>query len=103
MRAEELTPQALPAALKAGHYYSSTGPEIHDVRAGDGVLDVRCSPASKVMLTDGDPGGCLHEGRKVTGCSLPTSMFRRGWCRVTVEAADGQRAWTNPIRLTAPS
>ncbi|MEU4564116.1 CehA/McbA family metallohydrolase [Actinoplanes sp. NPDC023936] len=98
VRADELTPEALLGALKAGHYYSSTGPEIHDVRLDDGVLHVRCSPASKVMITGGDPGVRLVEGLSLTECSLPIAMFRRGWCRVTVEDAAGQRAWTNPIR-----
>ncbi|MFF0374121.1 CehA/McbA family metallohydrolase [Actinoplanes missouriensis] len=102
VRAEELTPEALLAALKAGHYYSSTGPEIHDVRVGDGAVHVSCSAARKVMVTGGDPGVQLIEGLSLTEGSLPVAMFRRGWCRVTVEDAEGNRAWTNPFRL-APS
>lgn len=46
VRAEALDPAALLAALKAGHYYSSTGPEIYSIRR-DGKLTI--SPASKVL------------------------------------------------------
>lgn len=49
VRAESLDPAALLTALKAGHYYASTGPEIHAIR-----------------LHDGQPGGS-HVGRRRTG------------------------------------
>ena len=31
VKAEELSPEALLTALKAGAFYSSTGPEIYDI------------------------------------------------------------------------
>ena len=45
------------------------------------------------------PGAQVIQGEAPTECSLPIAMFRRGWCRVTVEDVDGQRAWSNPIYL----
>ena len=34
VKAESLDPEALLAALKAGHFYASQGPRLHDVRVG---------------------------------------------------------------------
>ncbi|MFJ8621986.1 CehA/McbA family metallohydrolase [Kitasatospora sp. NPDC093550] len=99
VRAEALEPEQLLAALKAGYYYSSTGPEIHDIRLDDGLVTVRCSPARKVMLTGGAPGAKVLQGEDLTECSLPVEMFGNGYCRVTVEDASGERAWSNPIHL----
>jgi hypothetical protein len=99
VRAESLDPELLLSALKAGRYYSSTGPELYDVWLDDGVITVRCSPARKVLVTGGVPGAQLIEGEALTECSLPVAMFGPGFCRVTVEDAAGGRAWSNPIEL----
>lgn len=99
VRAQTLDPGQLLAALKAGFFYSSTGPELHDVQLNDEAVLVRCSPARKVFLSGGAPGAQVVEGVDLTECSMPYEMFRRGFCRVTVEDASGCRAWTNPIHL----
>ena len=99
VRADALEPGALLAALKAGHFYSSTGPELYDVRIEGDVVVVRCSPATKVLLTGGTPGAEVAQGTDLTECSLPLTMFRGTHCRITVEHATGGRAWTNPIHL----
>lgn len=97
------TPAALLAALKAGHYYASTGPELHEIRLHDGQLTVHCSPARKVLLTGCVPGAEVIQGEALTQCSLPLTLFKaRGYCRVTVEDAAGGRAWSNPIQLRPP-
>ncbi|WP_251078077.1 CehA/McbA family metallohydrolase [Frankia sp. AiPa1] len=104
VKADSLEPDALLAALKAGHYYASTGPELHDVELVNEKITVRCSPARKVLLTGGVPGAEVVQaaaGAALTECSLPTALFRPGYCRVTIEDAAGGRAWTNPIRLPA--
>lgn len=51
VRAESLDPEALLKALKAGAFYSTTGPLIDDVFVEDREVTVRCSPASTVSLT----------------------------------------------------
>jgi hypothetical protein len=99
VRAESLDPTALLAALKAGHYYSSTGPELHDITLADGMITVRSSPVSKMLITGGAPGLQVLEGDALTEGSLPFGMFGQGFCRVTVEDAVGGRAWSNPIHL----
>jgi hypothetical protein len=99
VRAESLDPANLLTALKAGRYYSSTGPELYDVQIEDDLIVVQCSPATKVLLSGGRPGAEVIEGDGLTDCELPLAMFRGTHCRITVEDATGRRAWTNPIHL----
>lgn len=99
VRAEALEPDALLTALNSGHFYSSTGPELYDVHLEGDAIAVRCSPATKILLTGGHPGAELAQGTDLTECTLPWSLFRGRHCRITVEDADGHRAWTNPIHL----
>lgn len=99
VRAEALEPDALLTALKAGHFYSSTGPELYDVHIEGDVVVVRCSPATKILLSGGHPGAEVAQGTNLTDCSLPLALFRGTHCRITIEDATGARAWTNPIHL----
>ncbi|MER7249322.1 CehA/McbA family metallohydrolase [Kribbella sp. NPDC000426] len=101
VRAETLDPDALLTALKAGHFYSSTGPELYDVRIEGELVVVRCSPAAKILLTGGHPGAELAQGTDLTECALPWQLFRGRHCRITIEDPTGHRAWTNPIHLPA--
>jgi hypothetical protein len=101
VRAESLDPAALLAALKAGHYYASTGPEIHDIVLHDGQVTVRCSPVSRILVTGATPGKQVQAGHAMTGCSLLLDRFLAGsYIRITIVDASGQRAWSNPIWLT---
>jgi hypothetical protein len=102
VRAEPLDPEALLSALKAGHYYSSTGPELHGIRMDEGRITVRCSPVRKILVTGGAPGLQVLEGDSLREGSLPVAMFGQGYCRVTVEDDAGGRALSNPIHLGAP-
>ena len=97
VRAESLEPDALLTALKAGHFYSSTGPELYDVRIEGDTITVQCSPAAKILLSGGHPGAEWVEGTDLTEATFPRTLFRATHCRVTVEDASGRRAWTNPI------
>ncbi|GAA0927091.1 CehA/McbA family metallohydrolase [Kribbella koreensis] len=99
VRAEALEPDALLTALKAGHFYSSTGPDLYDVRIEGDVVLVHCSPATKILLSGGHPGAEVAQGTDLTDCSLPLALFRGSHCRITIEDATGGRAWTNPIYL----
>ena len=100
-------------ALRAGRFYGSTGPLIHDVEATDGKVVVRCSPARSVALMTGKTSGtAVNAGRLgyrhgadildvspeggilAARLDLPeTAPF----ARVEVTDAAGRRAWTNPV------
>jgi len=100
VRAESLDPGGLLAALKAGHYYSSTGPGLHAVELGDGKITVRCTAAERVLVTGAIAGRQACDGPGLTECELSLDRFTGSpYVRVTVADATGGRAWTNPIWL----
>lgn len=94
----ENTPEALLAALKAGDFYSSTGPQIHNIEVypGEKVV-VQCSPAERIFVT-----GIGYQAASVYGNGLLTAEisledFKSPFARVTVRDANGGRAWSNPF------
>ena len=100
VKAQALTPEAILAALKAGHYYSSTGVQLHNVAfAGTNKLVVECSPVSQVLLTGDRPGSRRLSGAGLTGAAFDLSEWSSKWLRVTLRDDAGGRAWTNPIWL----
>lgn len=98
VKSESLEPVALLAALKAGHYYSSTGPEIYDIQLfpGDKLL-VHCSPANRVLFTGKGSRAVAVQGNGETQFELKLNKFDSPYGRVTVRGADGGHAWSNPI------
>lgn len=103
VKAAENTPEALLAALHAGAFYATQGPEISDIRRDGDSLSVACSEARtitcvgpvsdnvRVLADAGAPG--------LTGAQLDIRKFAGGWCRIAVTDAAGRRAWTNPLWL----
>ena len=101
VKAEALEPGALLRALKAGHYYASTGAQLHNVEfQGRGKLVVECSPATYIYVS-GDRAGVLARanGAWLTEAEFDLSQVESRWLRVTVRDEAGGRAWTNPIWL----
>jgi hypothetical protein len=99
VKAERLEEAALVAALKAGHYYSTQGPALEDVRIVGDELAVACSPARLIVASGRAAAARAARGDGLTACALPLAPFRGGYCRVTVVDAAGKRAWSNPIWL----
>lgn len=98
VKAETLTQEAIVTALKRGHFYSSTGPQILDIQVEPGeAVTARCSPASSVFVT-GKGWWARHEhGNGLREVTFDIREFRSPYCRVTVRDAAGGRAWSNPI------
>ena len=98
VKSEALTPEALLAALKAGYYYSSNGPEIYDIQVTKGEkLVVHCSPADRVFVTGKGSRAAAAGGYVSTTFELSLKNFNSPYCRVTVRDMYGRRAWSNPI------
>jgi len=97
--APENTPHALLAALKAGDYYSSQGPELRDIARADDAIEVRCSAAATVIVQGAGSAARAVHGASMTGATVPLGRLRDSpWLRVTVIDAAGRRAWSNPLR-----
>ena len=98
VKAEENTPEALLAALKAGNMYASTGPMIHNVTWSKLEVVVECSAAAAVIVQGKGTASVAHHGESLTRCKIPLSRFANSdWMRVTVVDRAGKRAWTNPV------
>jgi hypothetical protein len=113
VRAAEKSQAAVLDALRSGSFYGSTGPRIDAVELTDGDVTVRCSPAASVTLSTGRARGArVNAGRLgypnhgqilerdenglITAVTLERP-FRQPYGRVEVAAADGTKAWTNPL------
>lgn len=100
VKSETLEPETLVAALKAGHFYSSTGPQINDVQLRpDGFLAIRCSQADRIFLTGMGSKAQRVWGNGITNAEFNLSTFDSPWGRITVRDRAGGRAWTSPIWL----
>lgn len=99
VKATELTPEALLNALKAGHYYASTGAQLHNIEViGQEKILVECSPAQTVMAIGDGPWTVGQHGHGITKVELDISRWKSPqYCRVTVIDRKERRAWSNPI------
>lgn len=108
VKAESLEPELLLEALKAGHYYATQGPRIHEVSLDGEDLTVASSPVNTISVTGGTSRAVSRIGRAITRATLDLSgldkswlpqQSRSPWLRVSVIDQHGKRAWTNPIWL----
>ncbi len=98
VKSENLTPESLLSALKAGDYYSSTGPQIYDIDVVPGEkITIRCSPAERIFLTGAGPIASSAHGPGIRGAEFNLSRFRSPYARVVVRDRVGKAAWSNPI------
>jgi hypothetical protein len=97
VKAAENEPEALLAALKAGHFYATQGPRIEGVLWGEDSVEVHCSPASSIMVLGRGSSAAQSVAPLQTRAVLPLSKLRDGgFARVVVADAAGKRAWSNP-------
>ena len=104
VRAECLSEDALLAALRAGAFYSSTGPVIEDLALtvhADGVqhLTVRCSACAEIIYYTAGPRGqrvVAEPGGSISHATFPLTPEQR-FVRVECRDATGGIAWTNPV------
>ena len=100
VKAEANDPGLLLEALKAGDYYSSQGPLLHDIRIDDDEVHVECSPADRIIAVGAGAASRRLYGNGMARGALPLGPFRDGgWLRIITADAHGRRAWSNPIWL----
>lgn len=98
VKAEANEPQALLDALKAGRYYATQGPLIHDIAWGDAEVEITCTPATSVMVLGRGSRAVQSVTPGQTRVRLPyTALEAGGFARIVVADATGRRAWSNPV------
>lgn len=101
VKAAERTPEAILSALKSGHFYASTGPEIHHVETDGTYVFVECSPVDFIGLVGRGSAQEKVEGPGITRARLPLERFASNWARLIVRDAAGKRAWGHPWHVSA--
>ena len=113
VRAHERSREAVLEALRAGAFYSSTGPRIEELSRQDGVVEIRTTPAESIrLLTGRTRGAAVNAGRlgyayrgevletspdgAITAARL-TAPKQAPFGRLEVTGAAGGKAWTNPL------
>lgn len=101
VNAPECTPEAIFAAIRAGNYYSTCGPQIYSMQY-DGVrLTVQCSPVQFARLVGAKWQGARtgsFDGSRMTEVTFAVPQDRP-YLYFEIEDDQGRRAWTNPLFL----
>lgn len=97
VKAEQNDPDALLDALKAGAFYSSTGPEFRQVIWEDNKVIVESSAISTLIVQGKGSASTSVHGASMTRSEMALDRFAQcDWLRVTIVDAAGKRAWLNP-------
>ena len=101
VQAEELTAGAVMAALRAGRFYATTGPEIRQIEIRDGrEIMVRCSPAESVIFYSDSPWAdgrvAIHPGMTEYGYRIQKNDH---YVRIEVRDSSGRKAWSSPVKV----
>lgn len=97
VKATENQPEAILAALKAGHSYSTTGPTIEALAVEGDHITVRTSPVAAVALVGRGSRAETVARAGLDEARLPLAKFSDDWCRLVAMDEAGRTAWTNPI------
>ena len=101
VKSEKLDEDSIIAAIKSGAFYSSSGPEIHDVRIENGVVSVKCSPVATINIMGHTQWG--YQRRAEAGKTINNAQYwltgNERYVRVECVDGTGHAAWTNPIFL----
>jgi predicted metal-dependent phosphoesterase TrpH len=100
VKAASLDSDAIVAALKAGEFYASQGPEIHNVEIVGKTIQITSSPVEQVVVS-----GIGAKYQRFHGVSMIDAQAElpdretTPYVRVTITDVHGRSAWTNPVWL----
>ena len=98
VKARDRSSQAIIEALKAGSFYTSTGPQIYDFYVEDDEVHVVCSPCERIYVCGEHRSHQRKLGRHVT--EFVTKLKgKEKMVRAECMDAAGRSAYTNPIFL----
>ncbi len=97
VKATSNEPELLGKALKAGHYHSTQGPAIHDIRLEGHEVVVECSPAFGIYLLGKGSRAVQSEQRGQTTARLPAGRTgKEGFMRVVLVDDQKRSASSSP-------
>jgi len=112
----ERTREAVVAALRAGSFYSTQGPEFKRLSFEDGIFEAEFSPATSVIgVSNQCRGFCAGvpnfegDGKapEITSCRFDMrellapakAVIKCNYFRFQIIDAQGRYAWTNPVAI----
>ena len=101
--ASALTPEGISGALKSGHFYSSTGVQLTDVKVAGATMSIAITGKpgfnARQYVTEfiGRDGKVL--ARVVGLIAAYTLKGSESYVRARVHAPDGKYAWVQPVRV----
>jgi len=97
----ELSERALVDAMKAGAFYSSTGPEIYDFGVREGSVFIECSEVKEIRFTSFEQFGHNYMAPKGQTLGRAEHKISGGETYIRVECVDqcGMKAWTNAVYI----
>lgn len=103
VQAEAKTVPAVMAALRAGSFYATRGPELRQIEVQDSEVWVDCSPAETVVFYTAKPWSEYRVVRAQPGEEMTRAHYRltkdEGFLRVQVIDKEGRSAWSGQYRL----
>ena len=83
-----------------GEFYATQGPEVHISLRSDGVVEVDCTPASLISFYSQCAWDAQRNqrGEGITHGEYTPHPYER-WIRAEVVDAEGNRGWSNIIKL----
>jgi hypothetical protein len=101
VKAKAHTEKAIMDAIKKGHFYASSGPEIHDTALRRNTISITTSPVRRITLHGKGSLGTtiIAKDKLLTNAEfkLTESHTYSPYLRLEIIDADGGKAWTQPI------
>ena len=94
---EGLAAENIVAALKAGQFYASTGPDFTDITIDGTTLHVGTSPVERVILVADNHQAQFFAGAGLTMASFDLASLDSDFFRIVAMDGQGRCAWSNPI------
>jgi len=101
VQAEEKTVPAVMEALRLGHFYATTGPQIYQIEnKNNQEIIVHCSPAESIIFYSDSP---WVAGRTVIRSGMTECNYfiqkNDHFVRIEVRDAAGRKAWSSPMKV----
>ena len=96
VKAADRSPQAIIEAMKAGSFYTSTGPSIYEFYVEDDYVHVVCSPCVRIYINGERRQYQRKLGRHVTEFVTKLKGDEK-LIRAECMDAAGRSAYSNPI------
>lgn len=101
VQAKELSQAGIIQAMDAGRFYCTQGPRFEQISMEDGIISVRCSPVKHIVFCSNEiwSANRCQSGDGLTEAVYPLVAGGESYVRVHLIDAQGNSAWSNPIRL----